>query len=398
MRADCRILFASRVASRSIATVAAVAVTAVAITAAGVASGDEGPGAAGAQEEALDPSLLDMQGLEALRELEAQLEKAEGREQSTDDVNTQAPTTAEMAAEAERKQNEARLEAMIGEQMKIQNELADRSKGDGRAGTESKTKLGDADSRTALGPPEERELPIAIFDREDASIAPGTWGNRSRLKVVKLTLDADGDGVPELTRWIDRESKLQIRREEDRNYDGVIDAWSDYEWGEVVARVLDSNDDGNPDVWERYEKARMSSREVDRDDDGVRDAFYRYDGDSLAEERHDSNNDGRIDLIILYHNRLRVSAEEDRDTDGQMDTWTTYIAVNGSEVVARIERDDLGEGTITIVEVFDTATGEAVILRKDEDINGDGQIDVVSIYESGKLVRREISDPSLVEL
>jgi hypothetical protein len=31
-------------------------------------------------------------------------------------------------------------------------------------------------------------------------------------------------------------------------------------------------------------------------------------------------------------------------------------------------------------------------------VNGDGEIDVVSIYESGKLVRREISDPALVEL
>jgi hypothetical protein len=285
---------------------------------------------------------------------------------------------------------------MISEQLEIQSSLTDESRG-GR-GAAAAAELDEANPRIAPGPPEERELPLAIFDSLEASIPPDTWGNNKRLKVVVLTLDADGNGKPELTRWIVRESKLQVRREEDRNYDGVTDAWSDYEWGDIVARVLDSNDDGNPDVWERYAKARMTSREIDRDDDGVRDAFYTYEDGSLSEERHDSNNDGQIDLIILYEERLRVSAEEDHDTDGRMDTWTTYITVSGGEVIARIERDTRGEGSVTMVEEFDTATGEAVIVRKDEDVNGDGEIDVVSIYESGKLVRREISDPSLVEL
>ena len=148
--------------------------------------------------------------------------------------------------------------------------------------------------------------------------------------------------------------------------------------------MLDSNDDGNPDVWELYAEGRMTARETDRDDDGVRDAFYRYGGDSLEEERHDSNNDGQIDLIILYEDGLRVSAEEDRDTDGGMDSWTTYVVRDGREVVSQIERDELGQGTVTIVEVFDTSSGEAVISRKDEDVNGDGQVDVVSFYEAGK--------------
>jgi hypothetical protein len=350
------------------------------------------------QDTDVDPTLLDMQGLELLRQLEAEADKgdeaaaeAPGAEQATGPRLSEA----ELAAEAERKKNESRLEAMINEQTQIQNALADRS----QAGvTAAEAQLGEATTRAASGPPEERELPAAIFDSENVSIPADTWGNRKRLKLVKLTLDADGDAVPELTRYIDPKSKLQIRREEDRNYDGVIDAWSDYEWGDVVARVLDSNDDGNPDVWELYEKARMTSREVDRDDDGVRDAFYRYVGDSLAEEKHDSNNDGSIDLTILYEDRLRVSAEEDQNLDGNMDAWTTYTAVKGSEVVARIERDTRGEGAITVVELFDTATGQAVISRKDEDLNGDGEIDVVSIYEFGRLVRREISDPALMEL
>ena len=172
-----------------------------------------------------------------------------------DHPQLEAAYEAEQKAEEDHRAAEGRMKALIDEQLSFQSDLMDKS----RAKSGPADVLGDASPRIAPGPPAERELPLAIFDREDVSIPPGTWGNRSRLKLLRLTLDADGDGKPELTRWIDRESKLQIRREEDRNYDGVTDAWSEYEWGEIVSRVVDSNDDGNPDVWERYEKARMTS-------------------------------------------------------------------------------------------------------------------------------------------
>ena len=346
-------------------------------------------GAASADDEP-DPSLLDMQGLELLRALEEQ-EAADGA--PPDEAEAPSPVAESEDAEAERGANEAKLEALLEEERELQSSLSDRVRDEGDS---SETGAVSLDPRRAPRVPEERQLPTAIFDREEETVEAGRWGNRRRLKLVRLSLDADGDGVAELTRWIDPKTDKQIRREEDRNYDGVIDAWSDYEWGVLVARVLDGNDDGNPDSWERYEKERMVSREVDRDDDGVRDAFYRYDGDWLAEEKHDSDNDGRIDLVIRYRDGLRVSAEADSKLDGQPDTWTTYVVVGGREVVARIERDARGEGSVTVVELFDTGTGEAVIARKDEDVNGDGEIDVVSVYESGKLVRREISDPELL--
>jgi hypothetical protein len=302
-----------------------------------------------------------------------------------------------VAADEAAERGRERVQAAIDRQLKLQTELLEES--DSSVEPPERAQLpADLGPRSAPRAPELRELPLEIFDRESTSIPPGSWAGRKKLKVVRLSLDADGDGRPELVRYQDPKSKLLLRQEQDRNYDGVTDCWTRYEWGEIVARVLDSNDDGNPDIWERYAKGRMSTRETDRDDDGVRDAFYRYTGDSLEEERHDSNNDGQIDLIILYEDRLRVSAEEDRDTDGSMDSWTTYVVRDGREVVSRIERDDLGQGTVTIVEVFDTSTGEAVISRKDEDVNGDGQVDVVSFYEAGRLVRREISDPALIEL
>lgn len=347
-------------------------------------------GAASAQDE-LD--LLDQ--LEVLQALEAEIESVSPEESGAQPAS--GPSADDATATAEAKARESALKGRLQEQLDYQAELLHRS--DGGAGSPTADEvLYEADPRAAPRPPVERELPASIFDSEEMSIPPGEWGNARRIKVIRLTLDADEDGKPEAVRWVDSESDLLLRQEEDRNYDGVTDSWSEYEWGEVISRVLDSNDDGNPDVWERYAKSRMISRETDRDDDGVRDAFYKYDGESLTEERHDANNDGQIDLIILYENRLRTSAEEDQDRDGRMDTWTTYITKNGREVVSRIERDKRGEGAITIVEMFDAEAGEPVIARKDEDVNGDGEIDVVSIYRKGKLVRREISDPHLVEL
>jgi hypothetical protein len=63
-----------------------------------------------------------------------------------------------------------------------------------------------------------------------------------------------------------------------------------------------------------------------------------------------------------------------------------------------IERDTNGDGRPDVFEKYDTSSGAAVLSRREEDKNGDGQIDITSIYENGKLVKREINDPSLVPL
>lgn len=256
-------------------------------------------------------------------------------------------------------------------------------------------RLDSADPRVAPRAPHERQLDAAIFEEKRSVIERGTWGNREKLVLIKRVLDADSDGKPELIRYVDPESGLLIRQEQDRNYDGVIDTWSDYEWGAIVARVLDSNDDGNPDVWERYESDRVISREIDRDDDGVRDAFFRYQGDSLVDERHDATNDGKIDLIIVYESGWRVRSEEDHDRDGRMDTWTTYMVADEVELVSRIERDEQGRGYPDTFETYEPKDGKALLKQRDVDLNGDGEMDIISVYRNGKLVRREIVDPDL---
>jgi len=251
------------------------------------------------------------------------------------------------------------------------------------------------DPRAAPRTPQPRELPVAIFDEARRSIPAGTWGNARRLEVIARTLDADGDGRPELIRYVDPESQVLIREEADRDYDGVRDAFSDFEWGEVVRRAVDDDDDGILDGWERYANGRMTSREIDRNGDGVRDGFFEYAGDDLVAERYDSDDDGRIDREVRYRDRHRVLATEDSDHDGRVDVWFHYGLVGDDEVIVRIERDKQGRGRPDVFELFSATDGHAVLLRRDEDVDGDGEIDIVSSYRDGRLVRRELARAGL---
>jgi len=254
-----------------------------------------------------------------------------------------------------------------------------------------------ANPRIAPTAPRERKLPLAIFDKEEVTIAAGAWGDNKKMHVLRRTLDADQDGKPEQIRYYD-DSGQMIRKEQDQNYDGNIDTWSTYEQGVIVFRVMDSNDDHNHDVWETYANGMMTRREVDRDYDAVHDAFYTFQADSLVEERHDADNDGKMDLIVLYENRKRIRVEEDRNKNGSIDMWTRYHVVGEEELIATIQKDETGDGKVNITETFAVKNGQPVIARREEDKNGDGNIDVTSFYKNGKLQRREIADPNMVPL
>lgn len=296
------------------------------------------------------------------------------------------------------------LELQIDDELSRQNQLLEKIEGDPIAPRTAESDVGAvglaerADPRIAPTAPGDRDLPRAIFEEKPLIVSKGTWGNDDLLDVIRLSLDADRDGKPEQIRYIERRSGKIVRKEQDRDYDGTLDSWHDYEDGQLAARVIDADGNGRPDAWEQYTGRRMTSRAIDRDNDDVKDAFYRYQGDSLVEERHDSDNDGRIDRRVFYEQRRRTRAEEDRNRDGRMDTWTTYRVVNGDEVVARVESDSKGRGKPDVFETYDTQGGQTVLSKREEDVNGDGKIDVTSIYVKGKLVRREIADPSLVPL
>jgi hypothetical protein len=254
-----------------------------------------------------------------------------------------------------------------------------------------------SDPRSAPIAPRLRELPDSVFDEKPASIP--TSDGKGKRSVLARSLDADRDGHPEAVRYFDEKTKQLVRVEEDRDYDGRFDVWSRYEGGALSERELDENRDGKPDAWERYANGRMLSREVDRDGNGVRDAFYLYQGDALVEERHDTKGTGHIDRIVHYQGRHLTRTEEDRDGNGQLDTWSNYgQGGSGAEVVVRVERDTKGDGKPDVFEDFEQQGGKTVLTRREEDVNQDGSADVISTYDKGKLVKREITDPSLMPL
>ena len=360
--------------------------------------------AAADSEPGLDPALTREAEAAAARDQairdqradEEERERAEAQEQQ--DAALAAARETERAASRDLEQALSEARALEEELFRIHRnpETRDTSISPLAPPEPEAAKGWDHDPRIAAPVPGERELPADIFDRSNEVIAPGTWQNEQEIRVVRLVLDADGDGKPERIRFLDRKSGDPIREESDRNYDGVLDAWKSYRGGEVVGLILDENDDGNPDVFETYGNGLLVIRELDRDDDGVRDVFYRYRGDSLFEEGHDANNDGVVDLRILYENRRRARAEEDVDRDGRMDLWTRYS--EQSEEITEIDQDRAGRGFADTFAFFQIQDGKAVLVRRERDLNGDGQIDVVSFYLDGRLWRRQIADPDLLPL
>ena len=114
----------------------------------------------------------------------------------------------------------------------------------------------------------------------------------------------------------------------------------------------------------------------------------------LVYEEHDTNGDAKADRRVEYVSGARNVEIEDANLDGVMDAHTYFDA---SGVPTRIERDKNQDGKTDVWEFFEgNDPAKVVIVRREEDKNGDGSVDVTSFYENGKLVRKEVSDPSVL--
>lgn len=347
--------------------------------------------------------------LERAKQLEAEMQRreAEAAAAREAELGRKRREVSERNSALER-EREARLKQAIAQELEMQDVMLERRERNETAKSRDllgahhvdESATGRTEPRAAPPEPETRDLPRAIFDEKSVSIAAGTPGftNERKRKAVRLSLDADRDGRPEVVRFVDRKSGAWLRQEEDRNYDGRMDTFLVYEGGKLVAREIDTNHDDEPDVFEAYAGGRQTRRSLDRDHDDVVDAFYEYEGRFLARERHDADNNGSIDLEIEYEKGLRKQAWEDSDRDGRPDMWTRYQVVDGRETVTQIEVDKTGRGFADTFETFEPLDGKAVIARREEDMDGDGEVDLVSIYRKGKLVRREILKPEVVPL
>ena len=87
------------------------------------------------------------------------------------------------------------------------------------------------------------------------------------MLIIKRSLDADRDGKPEQIRYVDKATGEMVRKEIDRDYDGMLDAWQTYSENFIDERTLDTNNDGHIDTWERYSGRRMVERVIDRNGD-----------------------------------------------------------------------------------------------------------------------------------
>lgn len=144
-------------------------------------------------------------------------------------------------------------------------------------------------------------------------------------------------------------------------------AWYVDARGEAVLREDDRDGDGLPDRWSAGAGGRAREVWETRDASGVPGAHVKLAADGSVE---------RIEVL--------------RPTDGEPSRVFDYA---GGRLVAE-SADTNGDGRLDRFERFD-AGGE--VASREEDLDGDGEIDVRSRYEKGRLVRREITDPSLVE-
>ncbi|HTO54451.1 MAG TPA: hypothetical protein VMR50_13790 [Myxococcota bacterium] len=287
----------------------------------------------------------------------------------------------EAEIEAELKHQEELL-AAINKQEEVNKTLQQESKDcNGGAATPQ-------DATAAPKRPCQREIPDSIFETKTVK--------QGKQELLVKTLDADRDGKPEIKITIDPKTGQVLTREEDTDFDGTLDAVNTYlPDGRLKERAEDTNNDGKPDRWLTYDGGETATRvEVDRNFDGKRDGFLQYQNGVLAYEEYDNNNDGKIDRRIEYTNGKRTVEIEDTNLNGVMDSRTYF---NDKGVLVRVERDKNEDGKPDVFEYFEgTDPAKVVLVRREEDTNFDGVIDVTSYYEKGKLVRKEVADPNMV--
>jgi hypothetical protein len=118
------------------------------------------------------------------------------------------------------------------------------------------------------------------------------------------TLDATGDGKPDIKRV----------------YNGKT--------GKEVCRITDLNHDGKPDMYEYYDpNGVLRRREADFDDSGVVDMIEYYENGKLVRKELDTTGQHRIDTWDYYDGSgKRIKRERDTTNDGRVDQWWTWDA------------------------------------------------------------------------
>jgi hypothetical protein len=135
-----------------------------------------------------------------------------------------------------------------------------------------------------------------------------------------------------------------------------------------IVREEDSNGDGTPDRWIGYQGTHRAEIFEDERGEGLPNIHFIFaaGGTPLEHIEIDVNHDGNPERV--FHYRRGAVVGEDRDTtgDGRIDRFDEF--------------DDIGQ-----------------VAQRSEDLDGDGEIDIRSHYRDGKLVRRALENPDLIE-
>ena len=287
---------------------------------------------------------------------------------------------------------------------------ADRPRREGCAQAEQAAATGDRDERRASvgSAPTRRSrrrsatCPPRSSRRSRARSRRASGATTSEIEVVARSLDADRDGAPEEVRYLDPKTGVIVRKEEDRDYDGRIDAWTRYE---AAAR--------------RRDRARHRRRRQGRRVAELRRATAAWprarsiatptaratpststQGDSLVEERHDGElgREARS-RRLLPGAQARAAAEEDLDHDGahrHLDATSQTPATR--EVVARRARHRAATARPTPSRPTSRSPASRCLeaARRGQERRRHDRRE--SVYENGKLKQRQISDPDLMPL
>ena len=301
----------------------------------------------------------------------------------------------ELDAEIEERRQDD-LENEIEDELKRQEELLEQIS---RQEEAAEVDRGRARGRSAAP---SRSIPSPLPPHPRTASCPTRSSIASERKqgqrtLLLKTLDADRDGRAEIEIAYDQKSGKLLSRQEDTDYDGLFD----------VAEHLRRARPG--DRAQRGHQRRRTDRSLDhlRRRDARRASRSTATATACATASTPIATAGAPSRSTTPTTTGRSTAAS--STPSTAATSRSRIAISTGawrcarstvpgDVPVRAEIDRSGDGKPDVWEHYEgSAATQVALARKEEDVNGDGNVDVTSYYSKGKLVRKEVSDPSLVQ-
>lgn len=133
------------------------------------------------------------------------------------------------------------------------------------------------------------KLQLLTYDSKGTG-KPDTWSYMDGAKVIRIEIDADGDGVVDRWEYYGADQKLEKVGTSTAN-DGRVDTWSYPPEGGIVRVERSTKRDGRVDQWESYSDGALTSVAFDTDGTGhpTRRLIYDAKGQLMKIEGAQSN-------------------------------------------------------------------------------------------------------------